>query len=643
MAVTQNAAVKHYLVTLLTSLSDSDKLALSSYLNAGTFSSFTTTTLPSIVNANVGVAGTASFFSRSDHRHQVSTAGPSNVGAVNLTGASASLSRADHIHAHGFHSDPAVHAVAIPSVGGVGGANGFLSAVDKENLDGFVSGGVPTSRQINTTAPLTGGGDLTVDRTLAISPATPASAGSMSAADKTKLNGIATGATNVQMASVAPVDVTRAAAVIGVSPDAARADHKHDITTAAPVSVAAANSEGVATTIARSDHIHAHGLQTADNQHALAVAGVSHGFFDKADKTKLDGITAGATNTPLSSTAPVDVTKAAASAGVAIEAARQDHKHDISTAAAGSLLVGDSSAEGIASSVSRSDHKHAFPAPGAPVAVTRASAAAGTSQNAAREDHKHDISTAAAGTLSIGDTASDGAATSLSRSDHRHAFPAPGAPVNITKAAAAAGTSTNVAREDHKHDISTAAATVIGTSNTEGSASTIARSDHGHNHGNQTVETHHALVVAGVSHGFMSAADKAILDGLASSGAHLTWGADSIAAGADTRYLTPGYYASTTGTAAIGMRVRAGTIKNLRARHNTGNGNGNSVVYTVVKNGTPTTLTCTLATGVIGDASDTNAGHNVTTAAGDLIELTAAKASSIANGSLSITVTAEFA
>lgn len=37
--------------------------------------------------------------------------------------------------------------------------------------------GAPTSRQINTTAPLTGGGDLTADRTLAVSAFTSGSAG----------------------------------------------------------------------------------------------------------------------------------------------------------------------------------------------------------------------------------------------------------------------------------------------------------------------------------------------------------------------------------------------------------------------------------------------------------------------------------
>jgi hypothetical protein len=58
---------------------------------------------------------------------------------------------------------------------------------------------VPTSRTITTTAPLTidGGAsaDLSANRTLAISAATTAAAGSMSAADKTKLDGVAAGAT----------------------------------------------------------------------------------------------------------------------------------------------------------------------------------------------------------------------------------------------------------------------------------------------------------------------------------------------------------------------------------------------------------------------------------------------------------------
>lgn len=56
------------------------------------------------------------------------------------------------------------------------------------NLTTDLAAKVPTSRLINTTAPLTGGGDLTADRTFAISAATTTTAGTMSATDKKKLS-----------------------------------------------------------------------------------------------------------------------------------------------------------------------------------------------------------------------------------------------------------------------------------------------------------------------------------------------------------------------------------------------------------------------------------------------------------------------
>jgi len=62
---------------------------------------------------------------------------------------------------------------------------GFLQVGTNPN-----AGIVPSTRRINTTAPLTGGGDLSADRTLGISPATAMAAGSMSAADFAKLAAI---------------------------------------------------------------------------------------------------------------------------------------------------------------------------------------------------------------------------------------------------------------------------------------------------------------------------------------------------------------------------------------------------------------------------------------------------------------------
>jgi len=55
------------------------------------------------------------------------------------------------------------------------------------------------------------------------------------------------------------VNVTKAAAAVGVGTTAARDDHKHDVTTAAAVSISTSNAEGTATSLARSDHVHSHG------------------------------------------------------------------------------------------------------------------------------------------------------------------------------------------------------------------------------------------------------------------------------------------------------------------------------------------------------------------------------------------------
>jgi len=59
----------------------------------------------------------------------------------------------------------------------------------------------------------------------------------------------------------------------------------------------------------------------------------------------------------------------------------------------------------------------------APPQVTKGGAAVGTSTNLARQDHGHDVSTAAPASITPGDSATEGAATSLARSDHHHALP----------------------------------------------------------------------------------------------------------------------------------------------------------------------------------------------------------------------------
>lgn len=122
----------------------------------------------------------------------------------------------------------------------------------------------------------------------------------------------------------------------------------------------------------------------------------------------------------------------------------------------------------------------------------------------------------------------------------------------------------------------------------------------------------------------------------------LTWGNDSVAAAADIRFLNPGSDSSTAGTSRDNSFAapRAGTLRNLFARHNSPAGNGNSVAYTVLINGAGTALTLNLPTGAVGVDSDTL--NTVAVAQGDQIDIEAAKALGIGAGGVDAMVSVEF-
>jgi len=141
----------------------------------------------------------------------------------------------------------------------------------------------------------------------------------------------------------------------------------------------------------------------------------------------------------LTSTAPVNVTKAAAAVGVGTTAARHDHKHDVTT--------------------------------GTPSTVQVQSNAEGSSPSLARADHLHQISTAAPAGLSAGGVQVGGTSVSVNRADHEHAAPV-GTPVAVS------------------------------TANSAGVSGLFVRADHVHNHGNQSISTHHA-VASGSINGFV--------------------------------------------------------------------------------------------------------------------------------------------
>jgi hypothetical protein len=82
-------------------------------------------------------------------------------------------------------------------------------------------------------------------------------------------------------------------------------------------------------------------------------------------------------------------------------------------------------------------------------------------------------------------------------------------------------------------------------------------------------------------------------------------------------YLKALDFGTCTGTTGIDIPVSAGTLTNLRCSSNAAGVNASSGVVTVRKNTVSQTMTCSF--GVTTACSDTNAGHNITMAAGDRV------------------------
>jgi hypothetical protein len=150
--------------------------------------------------------------------------------------------------------------------------------------------------------------------------------GFITGADKTRLDGMATGAAAV--ASTTPVAADVTAAAPGVATTAARSDHRHQVTAGSPVALtlAGATADGTSTALARADHVHA--LPASGTPVALTLAG-TNAAGSAATLALSDHVHA----LPATAT-PVALTVAGANApGSAVTLARSDHVHALSDAA----------------------------------------------------------------------------------------------------------------------------------------------------------------------------------------------------------------------------------------------------------------------------------------------------------------------
>jgi hypothetical protein len=110
--------------------------------------------------------------------------------------------------------------------------------------------------------------------------------------------------------------------------------------------------------------------------------------------------------------------------------------------------------------------------------------------------------------------------------------------------------------------------------------------------------------------------------------AQLMFGAEAVATNTTARYLYPGYINSIGQTSPIQVPVsRGGTLRDMRI-HQTGDGNGTDMTYTVRVNGVATAIAVTMAS---TDDVGFNVVDSVAVDAGDLVDIEVTKAGGLGN------------
>lgn len=163
---------------------------------------------------------------------------------------------------------------------------------------------------------------------------------------------IANNTIHTVLSSTTPAAIGAGAGSVGVGTTAARSDHVHQVSTAAPSQgIGGGNLAGVSTSLARADH-----------NHALRESGGAELVFGSVGDGKVlsrsGSLIVGVDVALLSSSLPLPVSATTGSAGVATTSSRSDHAHGVATASA--IGIGSGNSEGVSTSLARADHDHAI-------------------------------------------------------------------------------------------------------------------------------------------------------------------------------------------------------------------------------------------------------------------------------------------
>lgn len=390
---------------------------------------------------------------------------------------------------HGVRGGGTQHANVVAA-----GASGFMTGTDKSKLDGLPSSAVPTARNLTAGAGLTGGGDLSADRTFDVvanvdgsitvnandiqvgvlasdaqhgvrgggtqhsNVVAAGASGFMTGSDKSKLDGLPTSAVPTTRNLTAGAGLTGGGDL--------SADRTFDVVANADGSIVV-NANDIQVGVLASDA--QHGARGGGTQHSAATTTVP-GFLSAADKTKLDGLPTSAVPTTRNLTAGAGLT-----GGGDLSA---DRTFDVAANADGSIVV---NANDIQVGVLASDAQHG--------------ARGGATQHSA-------VTTTVNGFMLASDKVK------------LDAFPASSVPTtrNLTAGAGLTGGGDLSADRTFNVVANADGSLVVNADDVQvGVLATDAQ------HGARGGGTQHSNVVAGGAAGFMTGTDKTKLDGLPTS------------------------------------------------------------------------------------------------------------------------------